>query len=110
MTTPLRTITVNVLARAHRSARTRSGSSTGSPQSTAGLPSGPGWGWSMTTTTSGVPGPATLAVEQGEHGLGARVVLFLDQVRRTIIGLAVVEHCLQLLIDPGLEAQHRFRV
>src|SRR3954463_11948265 len=99
MTTPLRTTTVNVLARAHRSSRTRSGSSTGSPQSIAGLPSGLGWVWSMTTTTSGLPARAPWPSNKGEHGLGAQVVLFLDQVRRTIIGLAVVEHCLQLLID-----------
>ena len=56
ITTPLRTTTVNVFARERTSASTRSGSSTGSPQSIAGVPSGPGWVSSMTTITSGLPG------------------------------------------------------
>src|SRR4051794_7166631 len=52
----VRTTTVNVLARAQRTARTRSGRSTGSPHSTPGLLPAPGCVWSMPTTTSGLPG------------------------------------------------------
>ncbi len=48
----------------------------------------------------------TAAVEQSQHGVGTQERLFGQQIARAAVGVAVVEHRLDLGVDTVLQAQH----
>ena len=52
----------------------------------------------------------TVAVQQGQQGVGSQVRLFLQQVGRATVGLTIMEHRLDLSIETVLQPEHRLRI